>query len=540
MQKRNKSSSMKTLLSNKFCQKTSPNLSREEIRKKKLIKLRYQGRIVLVPYKEFLSLRKMNREKMKAYKDSLIQIIKNKKEIYKQQNTYDFESLKKISVEREIEFRKIIFNLQEEIRKEKNIQSKDMYDFYQYIISIIKKIYESANKEIEERAKVINNLIKINLINCEYKQTKMLDKKIEENEDYFRSMHSSIFQMKKVMDDFDATNKKIIKFQEENYNYQKKLLKEKIKNKYLKALMKKLLIKIKDNNKLLFELNTYPNNQKLENEQNFHAYNTIFASRQTNSKINRNISSSLKSLQTKKRLKTNNSSNKKEDLLLVKDSSNPHMKKRPFSSGHRLLTFDKNSNSTKRTNYSNSNTLQSNFRINSSKGRPINFKANSYKNLFNVKNQILKRNFSSKNSKTSPNSYFFSSETEENKVYTKSELNSILLINKEINNLKNKQKDMIYKINENMPNNEIYNSIAKIVENLRKDKDNKMVEGINNKYMENYMKAIPIQDKVFRKKFMDILFNDKNVCEAIKIITNKNRNMLFNKNIFGAEKNYKK
>ena len=139
MQKRNKSSSMKTLLSNKFCQKTSPNLSREEIRKKKLIKLRYQGRIVLVPYKEFLSLRKMNREKMKAYKDSLIQIIKNKKEIYKQQNTYDFESLKKISVEREIEFRKIIFNLQEEIRKEKNIQSKDIYDFYEYIISIIRK-----------------------------------------------------------------------------------------------------------------------------------------------------------------------------------------------------------------------------------------------------------------------------------------------------------------------------------------------------------------------------------------------------------------
>ena len=156
----NNSSSMKVLSSN---QKTTPNLSREEIKRKKLFKLRYHGKIILVPYKEFLSLRKMNREKMKALKDSLVQIIKNKKEIYSQHNTYDIESLKKISVERESEYRNIIFHLQEEIRKDKNSYSKDMLDIYQNIISIIRNIYETTNKEIEERVNTITNKININI-----------------------------------------------------------------------------------------------------------------------------------------------------------------------------------------------------------------------------------------------------------------------------------------------------------------------------------------------------------------------------------------
>ena len=529
----NNSSSMKVLSSN---QKTTPNLSREEIKRKKLFKLRYHGKIILVPYKEFLSLRKMNREKMKALKDSLVQIIKNKKEIYSQHNTYDIESLKKISVERESEYRNIIFHLQEEIRKDKNSYSKDMLDIYQNIISIIRNIYETTNKEIEERVNTITNKININIANCEYKQNKMLNKKIDENEIYFRCMQISINQMRKVMDNFNAVNKKILEFKENNYNYKKNLLKEKIQNDYLKHLMKKIKISIKNSNNLLSELNTNTNPQTIQNSQNLRVNNTIFASRQNNSKSNKTLPSNLKSFSIQKKLKINKSSTKNEDLLVIEESPNSKIKKRPFSSGHRLLTFDKNSNSTKRTNYSNSNTLQSNFRIHSSKGRPVDFKANSHKNLLNIKNNILTKNYSSKISKTNPNSYFFSSETEENKSYTKSEWNSIFLINKEINNLKNKQKEIINKINEELPDNEIYNSIAKIVENLRNDKDNKVVEGINNKYMKNYMKAIPLQDKAFREKFMDILFNDRNIYEAIKKVTKNNRNLLFNKNIFGAEK----
>ena len=183
---KNKSNSMKRFFPYKQPNKISSDLSNLVNKGDKLMKLRYHGKIYHVPYNEFLSLRKMNREKMKAFKESLIQIIKTKKEIYIQQNSYDIESLKKISVERENEFRDIIINLQKEIRKEKIVYSKDIYDFYEHVITLIKKIYESSNKEIEDRIKTINKLININIANCDFKQNKMLEKKIKENEDYFK------------------------------------------------------------------------------------------------------------------------------------------------------------------------------------------------------------------------------------------------------------------------------------------------------------------------------------------------------------------
>ena len=533
----NKSLSMK-LLTNRTQKKINSVLPNSN--NKKLIKLRFHGKIFPVPYDEFLSLRKMNREKMKALKDSLIQIIKTKKEIIKQQNSYDKESLKKISIEREDEFRKIIANLQNEIRKDKTIYKKDIYDSYEYIMSVVKNIYENANKEIEKRINNINNQVKINLLNCDYKHEKLLEKKIKENEEYFRYMNSSTFQMKKIMSNYEAINKKINEFQEKNFNYKKKLLKEEIKNEYLEYLLKKTKTKIYNTNKLLSEFNNNMNIKTISNEYNKSKYNSIFATKQK-----KNNPHSLKSFSTQKYLKTNNSTNKKNDLLLTIDEPNSHFRKRPFSSGQRLKTKEVYTNSTKRTNYSNSNTFQSNFRVNSSKGRPINSKANSYKNIFNVKNRIFKSNLSSNILKTNQNSYFMTSDIEENKEnkkYTKSEWNSIILIKKEIKNLNNKKKEIIKRINENLPNNEIYMSIINIVEQLRKVKSHSIIDGINNKYMKGYMKAIPIQDKQFRKLFMEILFNDKKIYESIKNKTKENKNDLFNKNIFYAEKinkNYK-
>jgi hypothetical protein len=90
-----------------------------------------------------------------------------------------------------------------------------------------------------------------------------------------------------------------------------------------------------------------------------------------------------------------------------------------------------------------------------------------------------------------------------------------------------------------MPDNEIYESLKNIILKLRKEKDNKIVNGINNKYMKSYMVALPIQDANFRKKFMEILFNDINIYQSIKKVTNDSKNKLFNKNIFRAEKIYK-
>ena len=98
---KNKSLSMKSFPLNKSSKKISATLSSSDINHKKLIKINGFGKKVHVPYDEFLSLRKKDRGKMKALKDSLIQRIKTKKEIYIRQNAYDMESLKKICLERE-------------------------------------------------------------------------------------------------------------------------------------------------------------------------------------------------------------------------------------------------------------------------------------------------------------------------------------------------------------------------------------------------------------------------------------------------------
>jgi hypothetical protein len=199
--------------------------------------------------------------------------------------------------------------------------------------------------------------------------------------------------------------------------------------------------------------------------------------------------------------------------------------------------MDGPNNSTNRTNYSNNNTFQSNFIINNTKGKPTYFKTISHKNIFHNEHKINKKNDSKIKFETNP-SYMYTSDGDnnENKKYTKSEWNSIILIKKEIKNLKNKRNDLINKINYNLPNNELYQSVVNIIEELRNDKTNAIVDGINNKFINNYMKAIPIHDKLFRKKFTNLLFNDKDVFESIIKATTQYNYNFFNKNIVGAEK----
>lgn len=537
---KNKSLSMKSFPLNKSSKNMSATLSNSDINHKKLIKINGFGKKVYVPYDEFLSLRKKDRGKMKALKDSLIHRIKTKKEIYIRQNAYDMESLKKICLERENEFRESIYNLQKEIRKERKVYASDIYEFYKDINSMIKKIYDSANNEIKERIKYIDSQININIANCDYKQNKALEKKIKENEEPFKYMHYCIFQMKKSMKDFDILNKKVYEFQETNYNYKKKLLKENIKTEYLIQLMKKIKIKNNNLNNLLTDFNNNLNTKTISNESHNPKplYMSIF-----NSKNNKKIYTNLNSFSTQKILKNNTSP--KKDLLLTIDVATNQIRRRPISSGQRLTTVEFHDNSTRRTNYSNSNTFQSNFRINNSKGKPINYKTNSHKNIFNSKFKMIKNSLNKKMLKTNPNSYLFSSTLEENDEnkkytkYTKSELNSLNLIKKEIKNLKNRQNELLYKINYKMPNNELYQSVVNIIEDLRNDKTNLIVDGINNQLMKSYMKAIPIQDKGFRRKFLNILFNDKNVLESIIKATNHYNYNFFNKNIVGAEKKNK-
>ena len=50
------------------------------------------------------------------------------------------------------------------------------------------------------------------------------------------------------------------------------------------------------------------------------------------------------------------------------------------------------------------------------------------------------------------------------------------------------------------------------------------------------MMALPVQSKQFRKIFLDLLFNNKDIFEAIKNGQKNDIDKYFNKNLFGAAK----
>lgn len=523
--------SKKIFSSNRRSKKLSTNnLSASNTNKRKLIKLNKDGGKVQVPYDEYLALKKKNLESMETLKDRLVHRIKTKREIYIRQNAYDIDLLKKICLEREDEFRESVVFLQKDMRRNRNILIEDLTKFYKGVLTMVKNIDNDVNDQVKARLNAIDRLIEINLDNCAYRHKKKLDKVINEQEDLINYFHLAIYQMKKIIDNFNIANRQIFEYSENIFMNKEKLLKEKIRHEYLKSLMKEYKIKINNiqNSKANIDnIITSRNTKTLQNDSNRFASSSIITSKQNRKGLN-NLKINIK----------NKSTNKKNDLLLTIDDPEQRTRQRPFSSGHRLTTSNIHNNSTRRTNYSNSNTMHSMFRVNSSRLMTVGVDRNSYNNLFDRRFNTIRNNVNSKILQKNKFSYFNSTqEIRENKSYTKSEMNSINHIKNELKIIKNKRKEILKKFIENIPDNGLYNSIKNIIEKLRGNKDNLIVDGINNEYIKNnYMKVLPIQDKTFRQKFLDILFNDKAIYEEIKSVTKTGNNTLFDIKIFGAKK----
>ena len=519
--------SKKIFSSNRRSKKlSSNNLSSTNTNQRKLIKLHRDGGIVRVPYDEYLALKKKNLESMETLKGILVHRIKTKREIYKRQNVYDIDLLKKIYLERENEFRESIVFLQKDMRRNRNILIEDLTKFYKGVLTMVKNIDKDVNDQVKARLNAIDRLIERNLDNCAYRHKKKLDKVINEQEDLINYFHMAIYQMKKIIDNFNIANRQIFEYSENIFMNKEKLLKENIRHECLKNVMKEIKIKINNmqNSKASID-NIIPsrNIKTLQNDSNRFVSSSIILSKQNRKGLN-----NLK----------NKSTNKKNELLLTIDDPGKRPRQRPFSSGHRLTTSNIHNNSTKRTNYSNSNTMHSMFRVNSSRLMTAGVNRNSFNNLFDRRFNNIRNNVNSKILYKNKFSYFNSTqEVRENKSYTKSEMNSINHMKNELKIIKNKRKEILKKFEENIPDNGLYMSIKNIIEKLRGNKDNLIVDGINNEYIKNnYMKVLPIQDKKNKKKFLDILFNDKSIYEEIKSVTKTGNNTLFDIKIFGAKK----
>ena len=100
---------------------------------------------------------------------------------------------------------------------------------------------------------------------------------------------------------------------------------------------------------------------------------------------------------------------------------------------------------------------------------------------------------------------------------------------KQFNNKINFYENLNY---QEIPDNKLYNCLIKIIETIKNSKDYKIVSGVNNTLLSNNMKILPLQNKEFRKDFMDKLFNNYELLQAFEEGETEFVNKPFNKHLF--------
>ena len=100
---------------------------------------------------------------------------------------------------------------------------------------------------------------------------------------------------------------------------------------------------------------------------------------------------------------------------------------------------------------------------------------------------------------------------------------------KQFNNKINFYENLNY---QEIPDNKLYNCLIKIIDTMKNSKDYKIVSGVNNTLLNNNMKILPLQNKEFRKDFMDKLFNNYELLQAFEEGETEFVNKPFNKHLF--------
>ena len=477
--------------------KKSEGQEQNSSQKEKYIKLRYRGKEKKIRFDEFMMVKGLDKQKLQASKDSMIQMMKRKIEFYKTQDeVYNMDILNRISLDREKELRNAVFSLQKEIRRKRQRSKEELESLYRSVLIEIQNIYDKTTAEIDQRKSDLMDRIMLSIANCDYKQAQLLEMKIKEQEELFRNLHMFTFEMQQVRDNFENSLKKIQILSDNNYDLKKSIFQEKLKFQHITSLMKEFKMRT---NFMANKINNYKATTHLiENNNN-----------------NNN----------EKRI---NWSSKKRTYIDA--SANNNLNKRPFSSAYtnnkaRTLTFG--------TNYTQNNTNPRMFSEN-------NLKRSSVADSNILYNKTDREEDKRKDLKLSVLNNEIISMTEGNITNIKRkkdyEKNIINVLQKDIEIWKNKIVNIVNKYKDNIPDNEIYSSLTKIVEALRLDKSNKFFGQNNNNVINTSMMALPVQNKQFRKIFLDLLFRNKDIFEAIRTGQKNDIDKYFTKNLFGAEK----
>ena len=440
-------------------EKLSSKKSDEAKGKKKNITL--PGRDKKSKPADFMYVKNLDKEKLQATKDSMIQMMKRKVEFHKNQlQVYNMNVLGKISIEREEELRDTVVSLQKEIRKKRKREKSEIEMLYKIILLEVNKIYEKIQEEIDSRKSELMDRIMLSIANCDYKQNLLLEAKIKEQEEFFRNLHMFTFEMQQIKDNFNSSVQKIKDFTQNNFDLKKNILQEKLKFYHITTVMKEFKRR-----------NNYMVNKIMEYKASTHTSNFK--------------ESSFK-----------NKNNKNENNLLIETNNTNNIKTTTSNTHNKLMT----------------NSTQYLTKNNKTESNQENHKKNSFnQNIINTEynDNFHKRNF---------------------------EINTITTLKKEIEYWRNKLFALVKKYKEVIPDNKIYSSIIEIIEALKKDKSNKFFGEVEDENLIDRMMTLPVQNKQFRKLFLELVFRNKNIFDAIRRGQKNDLDKYFHRNFFGAEK----
>lgn len=159
--------------------------------------------------KEFLNAEKTDYWYLKVDRDRVILSINEAKKVFKQLKD-DYDHYFNKTSNRENQIRDHISNLDYVHAEDANIIKQDVEDLLNNVLINVDKIKQKVNYDLDEKRKDIENRINIRLIDSEYVHKVLLDKKIQEQEYFMKTLHSFTTELLKIKNNYKNSKDQIV------------------------------------------------------------------------------------------------------------------------------------------------------------------------------------------------------------------------------------------------------------------------------------------------------------------------------------------
>lgn len=163
-----------------------------------------------------------------------------KKQLEELKTIYNPETMTKVQQKREEELRSTIYHISKFLHNRKDNIQESTVILYEQIYANVNEIYTKLVTEINEKRDDIMERINLRLADCDYRQKKMLNDKIQEQEGILRNLHAFTYDMQRVKENYEIIRKKINSLYEEDYDLEQKIKDENNRYNQIYFLLKQM------------------------------------------------------------------------------------------------------------------------------------------------------------------------------------------------------------------------------------------------------------------------------------------------------------